>query len=189
MRYRGWIIIAIALFAVGLIFGLADPFNIAGTFYDELRGLLGLGQVEGLSGLLAPFTFTLFIFIFLKNVIALLFSFIFAPVFCIVPVATLVFNGWMIGLVVNILTEQESLGYVLAGLLPHGVVELSAFFIGEAAALSLAVTLIIALFRKEKRGLVLPGLRQNLRYLALAVGLMLPAAVIETFLTPLLVGY
>jgi stage II sporulation protein M len=48
---------------------------------------------------------------------------------------------------------------------------------------------IIALFKKEKRGLFLPSLKQNLRYLILAVALMLPAAAIETFLTPLLVGY
>jgi len=189
MRYRWWVIIAIALFAIGVAFGLADPFNIAGLLYDELQGLFGLGQVEGLGGFLTPFSFTMFIFIFIKNVITLLFSFGFAPIFCIVPVFTLLLNGWLVGLVSLIIAEQESLGYVLAGLLPHGVVELSALFIGEAAALSLGVMLITALFKKEKRGLLPASLRQNLKYLALAVGLMLPAAAIETYLTPLLIGY
>jgi stage II sporulation protein M len=183
MKYRWWLIIAIALFAIGVAFGLADPFNIAGLLSDELIGL------EELGGILAPFTFTMFMFIFIKNVITLLFSFAFGPIFCIVPVVTLVLNGWIVGLVATIFIEQESLGFVLAGLLPHGVIELSALFIGEAAALSLGVTLIIALFQKEKRERLLPSLRQNLRYLILAVALMLPAAAIETFLTPLLVGY
>ena len=183
MRYRWWIIIAIALFAIGIAFGLADPFNTAGLLSDELASL---GE---LAGILAPFTFSMFIFIFIKNVMTLLFSFAFAPIFCIVPVVTLVLNGGILGLVVTLVMEQESLGFVLAGLLPHGVIELSALFIGEAAALSLGVMLITALFKKEKRGLLLPSLRQNLRYLTLAVGLMLPAAAIETFLTPLLVGY
>ncbi len=183
MRYRWWIIIAIALFGVGIAFGLADPLNIASLLSDELIGL------EELGGILAPFTFSMFIFIFLKNVVALLFSFIFSPIFAIIPVATLLLNGWIVGLVSTIVMEQESLGFVLAGLLPHGVIELSALFIGEAAALSIGIMAVIALFKKEKRGLFLPSLRQNLRYLALAVALMLPAAAIETYLTPLLVGY
>jgi stage II sporulation protein M len=183
MKYRWWIIIAIALFGIGIAFGLADPFNIASLLSDEL---VSLGE---LGGILSPFTFTMFIFIFIKNVITLLFSFAFSPIFAIIPVATLVLNGWFIGLVSVIITEQESLGFVLAGLLPHGVIELPALFIGEAAALSLGMMALIALFKKEKRELLLPSLRQNLRYLALAVGLMLPAAAIETYLTPLLVGY
>jgi len=183
MRYRWWVIIAIALFGAGIAFGLADPFNTAGLLSDELASL---GE---LAGILAPFTFSMFIFIFIKNVMTLFFSFAFAPIFCIVPVVTLVLNGGILGLVVTIVMEQESLGFVLAGVLPHGIIELSALFIGEAAALSLGVMLITALFKKEKRGLLLPSLRQNLRYLTLAVGLMLPAAAIETFLTPLLVGY
>ena len=85
--------------------------------------------------------------------------------------------------------EDASLGFVLAGLLPHGIVELPAFFIGEAAAISIGIMAVIALFKKEKRGLFLPSLRQNLRYLALAAALMLPAAALETYLTPLLLGY
>jgi stage II sporulation protein M len=183
LRYRWWIVIAIALFAIGIAFGLTDPLNLASLFSDEL---ISLGE---LGGILAPFTFTMFIFIFIKNVVTLLFSFIFSPILAIIPVVTLLLNGWIVGLVSTVVTEQESLGFVLAGLLPHGVIELPALFIGEAAALSFGITAIIALFKKEKRELFLPSLKQNLRYLTLAVALMLPAAAIETFLTPLLVGY
>jgi stage II sporulation protein M len=188
MRYRWWLIIAIALFAAGVAFGLADPFNIASPLFDEIQGLLGTAQVEGLGGLLAPFSLVMFFFIFIGNVITLLFSFGFAPIFCIVPVITLVLNGWIVGAAVLVISEQESLGYVLAGILPHGVIELAALFIGEAAALSMGAILITALFKKEKRGLVLPNLKQNLKYLAIAVGLMLPAAAVETYVTPLLIG-
>jgi stage II sporulation protein M len=183
LRYRWWIVIAIALFGIGIALGLADPLNLASLLSDEL---ISLGE---LGGILAPFTFSMFIFIFLKNVVTLLFSFVFRPILVIVPAATLLLNGWIVGLVSAIVTKQKSLGFVLAGILPHGVIELPALFIGEAAALSFGITAIIALFKKEKRGLFLPSLMQNLRYLALAVALMLPAAAIETFLTPLLVGY
>lgn len=183
MRYRWWIIIAIALFAVGIALGLADPGNIASLLSEELASL------EGLGGFLSPFTFTMFIFIFIKNVVALLFSFIFSPILAIIPVVTLLLNGWIVGLVSAMTLEQQSLVFVLGGLLPHGIIELPALFIGEAAALSFGIMAVIALFNKEKRGLFLPSLWRNLRYLGLALGLMLPAAAIETYLTPLLIGY
>jgi len=182
MRYRWWIVITIALFGVGIAFGLADPLNLASLLSDEL---VYLGE---LGGILVPFTFTMFIFIFIKNVVTLLFSFIFSPLLAIIPVVTLLLNGWLLGLVSAMVTEQQSLGYVLAGILPHGVIELPALFIGEAAALSFGIMAVMALFKKEKRGLFLPSLRQNLRYLGLALVLMLPAAAIETYLTPLLLG-
>jgi len=182
MRYRWWIVITIALFGVGIAFGLADPLNLASLLSDEL---ISLGE---LGGILVPFTFTMFIFIFIKNVVTLLFSFIFSPLLAIIPVVTLLLNGWLLGLVSAMVTEQQSLGYVLAGILPHGVIELPALFIGEAAALSFGIMAVMALFKKEKRGLFLPSLRQNLRYLGLALVLMLPAAAIETYLTPLLLG-
>jgi stage II sporulation protein M len=188
MKYKWWILVAIGLFGAGIAFGLADPFNIAGTFYDELKGLLGLGQVEGLSGLLSPFSFTMFIFIFIKNVIVLLFSFAFSPIFCLMPVLALTFNGWLVAVVSSMTMREKSLGFVLAGLLPHGIIELPAFLIGEAAALSFGAMVILALFKKEKRNQLLPNLKQNLKYLGLALALLLPAAIIETYITPLLVG-
>jgi len=183
MRYRWWIVIAVALFGAGLVFGLADPGNIGSLLSQEIISL------EGLDGILTPFTFTMFTFIFIKNVVTLLFSFIFSPILAIIPILTLFLNGWVLGLVSAMVTEQQSLGFVLAGLLPHGVIELPALFIGEAAALSFGITAVTALFRKEKRGLFLPSLRQSLTYLGLALALMLPAAAIETYLTPLLIGY
>ena len=183
MRYRWWITIAVGLFVAGFIVGLTDPFDFASLVSSEL---VSLGD---LAGVLDPFTFSMFMFIFLKNITALLFSFIFSPILAIVPVGALLLNGWLLGLVSVIVTRQESLGFVLAGLLPHGIVELPAFFIGEAAAISIGIMAVIALFKKEKRGLFLPSLRQNLRYLALAAALMLPAAALETYLTPLLLGY
>jgi len=182
MKYRWWIVIAIVLFGIGIIFGLAAPAGMASLLSEELAYLGEFGEV------LAPFTFTTFIFIFLKNAVALLVSFILSPIFCLMPILALVVNGWIVALVSTVVIEEESLGFVLAGLLPHGIIELPAFFIGEAAALSIGAMAVIALFKKEKRSLLLPSLKQNLKYLAIALALMLPAAVIETYVTPLLVS-
>ncbi|GAI98594.1 unnamed protein product, partial [marine sediment metagenome] len=77
--------------------------------------------------------------------------------------------------------QEESLGFVLAGLLPHGIFELPAFILGEAAALSFGAMAILALFKKERRNLLLPSLKQNLRYLMVALVLLVPAAIIEIY--------
>ena len=99
---------------------------------------------------------------------------------------TLTVNGWLLAFVSVIVSEERSLGFVLAGLLPHGIFELPALILGEAAALSFGAVVILALFKKERRSLLLPGLKQNLRYLMVALALLVPAAIIETYVTPLL---
>jgi stage II sporulation protein M len=71
-------------------------------------------------------------------------------------------------------------------LLPHGVFEIPAIIIGEAAALSFGAMVIMALFSPKRRSQLLPNLKQNLKYLLLAFILLVPAAIIETFVTPLL---
>ena len=93
-------------------------------------------------------------------------------------------NGWLISFISVAVVQEESLGVLLAGLLPHGIFELPALIMGEAAALSFGALTIVALVSKKK-DLLLPGLKQNLRYLLIACALLLPAAIIETYVTPL----
>jgi stage II sporulation protein M len=181
MNYRWWIIIAILLFAIGIIVGLATPASITGLLSEELAALEEFGEV------LAPFTFSMFIFIFIKNAVALLVSFALSPILCLVPILALFVNGYLVALVSTMVMGERSLGFVLAGLLPHGIIELPALFIGEAAALSFGATVVVALLKKERRNLLLPSLKKNLKYLWIALALFLPAAIIETYITPLLV--
>jgi len=125
-------------------------------------------------------------FIFIKNTSVLLLSFVLSPIFCLVPVLALTANGWLIAFVSTAVVKEKSLGFLLAGLLPHGIFELPALILGQAAALSFGTMAILALVRKERRNLLLPSLKQNLRYLIIACALLLPAAIIETYITPLL---
>jgi len=181
MSYKKWIIIATALFGVGLVSGLAAPASMVSLLSEEIAAL------EELAGLLAPLPkFLVFLIIFFKNVSTLLISFIFSPILCLWPILVLTLNGWLITFVSTAIVQEKSLWFVLAGLLPHGVFELPALILGEAAALSFGTAAMLALFKKERRKLLLPNLRQNFRYLLVAFALLLPAAIIETFATPLL---
>ena len=178
MSYKRWIFVAIGLFGVGIASGLVTPVSIAELFSEDLAA------IRELAAILEPFQITTAIFIFLKNVSALLISFVFSPILCLVPIIALIVNGGLISFISVAVVQEESLGVLLAGLLPHGIFELPALIMGEAAALSFGALTIVALVSKKK-DLLLPGLKQNLRYLLIACALLLPAAIIETYITPL----
>ncbi len=180
MSFKWWVLIATCLLALGIITGLVLPANIATLLEQELANL------EELGAALEPSQVSTAIFILIKNILALLLSFIFSPVLCLLPALSLVVNGWLLSLVSVIIIQEESLGFLLAGLLPHGIFELPALIIGEAAALSFGVTVMRALIPKGKK-LLIPKLKKNLKCLALACILLVPAAIIETYITPLLI--
>ncbi len=181
MNLKSWLIIVILLFAIGIAWGVFSPSDTGGAFSGETRALQQLADlISGLPvGLMLGF-------ILLKNVSAVLFSFVLSPLFLLVPIFSLVANGWLIGSVANAVASQRSIGYFLTGVLPHGIFELPALFIGEAAAIGLGVAAIRAVFNRSWRANLSGALKNNLRYLGISVALFVPAAVIETFVTPLL---
>ncbi|MFH1651785.1 MAG: stage II sporulation protein M [Chloroflexota bacterium] len=181
MRFRWWVVIAAGLFFSGFALGL--------TVTQPLAELLGgdIARLRELAGILTPFTFGTAVFIYLKNVTALLVSFAFSPLLCLMPIISMLLNGWLIAFIAAMVVSQRSLGFVLAGILPHGVFELPALILGGAAALNFGVAMMRAVVLPDARLELLPKFKQNLKYLGIAALLLLPAAIIETFITPLLV--
>lgn len=166
-----------------MVAGLSSSEPVLGLLAENVAAL------EEFADFLAPLPqSSVLVIIFLKNVSALLISFVFSPLFCLVPIIALVINGWLLGLVSTMVIERQSLGYLLAGLLPHGIFELPAFFMGEAVALSFGAAVILSLFKKDKGNIIRSNLRQNLRYFLVAIILLLPAAIIEVYVTPLLLS-
>ena len=180
MSYKRWIFVAIFLFGIGLVFGLSTPTSFASLVSEDIAAL------EELVGLLASLPPALLaVFIFTKNASALVISFVLSPILCLIPILALTINGWLLAVISVMVSQEKSVGFVLAGLLPHGIFELPALILGEAAALSFGAVVILALFKKERRSLLLPSLKQNSKYLMIALALLLPAAIIETYITPL----
>ncbi|MBA7704503.1 hypothetical protein ES703_113315 [subsurface metagenome] len=223
MSYKWWLILAMFLFGVGLVLGLALPVRTAEFMAEDVAAL------EELAGYLASLPQPLvLVIILLKNISAILISFVLSPVLCLVPVLALMVNGWLLGFISALVIEEQSLGFLLGGLLPHGIFELPAFIMGEAAALSFGAMvmvllvrhgwslltsfirkggirillilvlltivgifpsiIILALLNERTRPIVIGNLKQNLRYLLIALILLVPAAIIETYVTPLFLG-
>jgi len=183
MRYRWWLFSAIFLFVIGIVIGMLPFSAITGFSAEGIATIEQFGDI--LTSLPAP---VIALVIFMKNVSALLLSFALSPLLCLVPVLALTVNGLLLSSLSTVVAQEESLGFVLTGLLPHGVFELPALVIGEAAALSFGAAAMLAIFRRREREFLLPNLKQNLKYLLLAIGLLIPAAIIEAYVTPLLLA-
>ena len=162
MTFKKWLLLAAGIYIFSLIVGLLLPIDTLPegmtTDFDELAQLLD-DMSPG----------AVFFFILFRNSSVLLLSFVFAPGFLAAPLLALAVNGGVLGLVASLVVQEESLGFRLAGVLPHGIRE------------------IPAILKKEARPKLLPSLRKNFRYLTIALLLLLPAAAIETFITPLLI--
>jgi stage II sporulation protein M len=180
MTFKKWLILATGIFFASMIVGILLPIDIMpegiSTDFDELAQL-----IEDMSPA------AIFFFILFRNSSVLLLSFVFAPGFIVAPLLALAVNGTVLGVVAATVIQEESLGFLLAGVLPHGILEIPAFLIAEAAAMSFGLAALLALFKKEARPQLIPSLKRNFRYLTIALLLLLPAAAIETFITPLLI--
>jgi stage II sporulation protein M len=182
MRIRYALIAALALFIIGFIGGLYPPRFIAELMQGSLANLQRLAQT------IQPYQITTVFILFFNNALALITGFVFSPLLCIAPALSLLANGWALGYIGSLAAEQVSPLYVVLGLLPHGIFEIPAFILGQAAAISMGSLLIWSIFNREKRTQLLPGFRRNGIIFAISLGLLIPAAFIETYLTPLLIG-
>lgn len=186
MRFRFWVLISGGLFIIGIVAGIV----FSNTMTASISELFSeqASTLEDIVAGLAPYQLTTAVFIYLKNATAVVISFLFSPFLCLVPVLALLFNSAFLTYIAAIVVQEESLGWLLAGLLPHGIFEIPALIIGEAAALSFGVAMIVALFTRDRGNRLLPNFKMSLKYILLALALLVPAAILETFVTPLLIS-
>ena len=91
---------------------------------------------------------------------------------------------------VGLASEDEVIATAAVSALPRSTpVELPALVIGEAAALTFGASVLLAVFRRERRAQLPALMKQSLRYLVIACLLLVPAAIIETWVTPLVLRW
>jgi len=173
---KKWIIISSLLFTLGLVVGVFTP------GVDLFSSLENLTEIADDVAVLSPLG--LFIFFVVNNIFKVVMSFILSSLLCIFPLVSLILNGWLISGVGHLIVEQYSFGFFMMGIIPHGIFEIPALIIGQAAALSFGCMAIASIFSSEKRAKLLPNFRENVKYLGVAAGLLVIAAVVEAFITP-----
>lgn len=123
--------------------------------------------------------------IFAQNTLLSVFALLLGLGFCIPSLAFLAYNGWIIGLVIYEVEQKLGLQYIIAGLTPHGIIEVPMILISVATGVRLGVEVIMALLgRGDVKGEFKKGLSI---YIFWIVPLLFIAALVEISITPLII--
>lgn len=132
-------------------------------------------------------SFFIFLFIFLNNLIKGFLIVVFGTLFGLAPAVFIFSNGEMIGLVLGVSKLGIGPLKVILGLLPHGILEVPAIIMSSGYGLWLGYRFWRFVFFREPFKIYFSYALK--RYVRIIVPLLLVAAIIETFITPLVLGW
>lgn len=176
------IMLCSAVFALGLAIGCFLAPSLAETKIMEELAEYFRPLIE-----LPPHAFALLIFVnnFLKTLIL---GLVLGVLVAIPPMIFVFLNGLTIGLVSSIVAKRSGVLFVLLGILPHGTLEVPALLISCALGVKVGLTV----YNSIKKGGFEVGStfkRCIKTYLKVVVPLLILAAIIETYITPLLLHF
>jgi len=178
---RGYIAVSVILFfaaaASGFTAAEQNP-EIAEGWLKELEMLKWITDLPPLM---------IMILIFAKNLLACAMAVLLGVGAGIVPLLVAISNGILVGMVSYQVIHKEGVLYLLAGILPHGIVELPAVLASIAIGLRLGHIFIMTMIDGD--GDLGGEARAAISFLMYRVApLLFIAAVIETFITPLAIS-
>jgi stage II sporulation protein M len=182
-RLKPYLTTSLVLFGTGVVIGLmimqSHP-TLADYFEDTLANFVKKFASMPRSQLA--------IAIFLNNTLKTLFSILLGALFGVVPAIFLLANGIALGVAWSLSSEARGPWLSLLSLLPHGVLELPAVFLGTSIGLMIGIT---SLKRLTGRGdaTIADEVAQALQYFCtVIVPLLFVAALVEAFITAALVA-
>jgi stage II sporulation protein M len=162
-----------------------------------LGALIGQNTVEGLMGqlgaVLEPLAWTgklsilLVLIIFINNAIKALGLVFLGILLGLPPLVFIGLNGFILGGLSSALESVNGWRYAMASFVPHGVIEIPVILLAAALGLTVGMESLKWLARRESR--VKSQLSDCLKvYLRWILPGLAVAAIIEVFVTPLLIG-
>ena len=180
---RPYLIASIIFFAIGGAIGAAVATRypgLADQFGDSVAGFL-----KSFRNLPKP---QLAAAIFLNNSVKTLAAILLGLAIGIVPALFLIVNGVVLGVVFVLSSYSRGIWPSLLSIVPHGILELSAVFLGTAVGLLLGNVVLKRILRKSDAELR-PALSRALRFYAIVIlPMLLVAAMIEAFITTVIIG-
>jgi stage II sporulation protein M len=163
--------------AIGYFIAGADS-ELAATMIEDL---------EMLKWIMEQPTIIIMAIIFLKNLLASAMAVLLGLGLGIVPMLVVVTNGLLLGIVAYNVIQSEGALYLLAGILPHGIIELPVVLISIAIGFRLGHVVALSLAREtaDLRGETEKAIGFLIWW---AAPLLLLAAFIEAFITPLAIS-
>ncbi len=187
---RSWLLLALLIFIIaGLVFyynGINNPAEVEDVIDNQLDHLLAM-----LTRLLETNPVIGALLVFMNNFLSMAQMLVLGAIAGISPLFTLGVNGALIGSFMALAAQQGlSLSpMIIYGILPHGILELPAFFLCGALGLKFGYHCIASPLPGKTR-------MESFRYIwkeaisiiPLIVLLLLAAAFIEMFITPQLLN-
>lgn len=175
---RPFLIASVLIFAIGAAFGAAAASRLPGLsdqFGESIASFLKTFRDLPRPQLAAA--------IFLNNSVKTFAAILLGLGFGILPALFLVVNGAVLGVVFYLSSHSRGVWPSLLAILPHGVVELAAVFLGTAIGLLLGDRLLKRIMRKSESA-IKTELGRALRFFAIVIlPMLLVAALIEAFIT------
>ncbi|MDW7732645.1 MAG: stage II sporulation protein M [Methanolobus sp.] len=178
---KPYIIASTSLFVLSMIVGYIAYGLIPEYSADSLSGLEELAEMlQNLSA------FEIMLFIFFNNALKMLASVLLGPIFGIVPFAFLLLNGFVLGVFVHLQIVENGALFIIAGLTPHGIIEIPMLLISSAIGLKLGYEVFKIILGKPAnlKDEFIKGMQL---FLYVLLPLIFIAALIETFITPLVI--
>jgi stage II sporulation protein M len=178
---RKYIFIMTGIFIISILAGmlasLKDP-GLTENYLDVLKE--SLGWIKDLHPV------AIMIVIFLNNAFKSLLAIVLGAGFGIIPVIFIGGNGLLLGLITNQVSREQGTLFLLAAILPHGIMEIPMVLISSGLGFRLGYLMYSSILGKKTD--MNFELRQSLRiFMRIVVPLLFVAAVIETFVTPMVV--
>ncbi len=178
---RVFIGISVLIFAVTIVMGYYAAqltSDLATSMLKEFEMLKWITQLP------LPL---LMVVIFLKNLLSCIMSVLLGLGLGIVPLIVDTSNGFLLGVVLYNVLQKEGILYFLAGVVPHGVIELPTVLMSIGLGFRLAYLLALTLFGEKV------DLSQEIKIavhflVRWVTPLLLIAAAIETFITPIVIS-
>jgi len=175
------LVLATSLFIIAIVLGTLIGQNAALEVLRRLGGLVErFARTDNLSLLL-------FLLIFINNGVKALAIIFLGILLGIPPILFIGLNGFIVGSVGSALESAMGWKYVMASVVPHGVIEVPMLLLATALGLTVGMESFKWLTRRESR--VKLQLSECLKiYLKWILPGLAVAAVIEAFITDLLIG-
>jgi len=175
------LVLATGIFFVSLVVGTLIGQNIVEELLRQFGAVLEPLASTGYPSIL------LFLIIFINNAIKAL-GFVFLGILLgLPPLLFIGLNGFILGGFGSALESVMGWRYVIAGFVPHGVIEIPVILLATALGFTLGMESLKWLVRRESR--VKLQLSDSLKvYLRWILPGLAVAAIIEVFVTPLLIG-
>ncbi|MEA1925888.1 MAG: stage II sporulation protein M [Patescibacteria group bacterium] len=176
---KNYIIFSFFLFMIFVLTGylFADlNYELANKYLEKI--------IEEFRHLIHPDPFKQFLVIFFHNAVASFLMIITFFFFGLSALVSLFSNGIILGIIMNIFYEKIGLLAVAVLLVPHGIIELPAFFISAAVSLRLGIQWAKSISPHHSFKGEFPSAMKT--FLKIILPMFLVAAFIESFITPLI---